>query len=175
MNITIERCTADDLERLQQLSRETFDETFRDQNDPHAIDAYMDRAFATSKLAAELENRDSAFYFLHVNGELAGYLKVNRGEAQSDRIADNALEIERIYIRSRYQGQGLGQYLIDKGIEIARAQQKTSVWLGVWEKNERAIRFYRRMGFVQVGTHCFTMGEEKQTDYVMQLTLGENG
>ena len=172
MTITLAKCQQNDVKQLQAISIETFNDTFKDQNSPDNIEAYLARAFTEEQLKKELANQSSAFYFIAVNEEVAGYLKVNVDEAQSEKMGDQALEIERIYIRRNYQGQGLGKYLMDKAIELATAQNKKSIWLGVWEKNEPAIGFYKKLGFVQTGTHSFYMGDEEQIDWMMTKVLG---
>lgn len=171
MAIKIERCTAEDLGFLQEISIETFTETFQDQNTAENMNAYLKKAFQWSQLEKEVQNPRSAFYFIYAGEEIAGYLKVNTGEAQSESMGENALEIERIYIRKKYHKQGLGKVLMDKAIEIAQEQNKTALWLGVWEKNIGALNFYSKMGFVQTGVHSFYMGDEQQTDLIMTKTL----
>lgn len=167
MTIQLKPCTLSDVHTLQAISMETFDETFRATNKPENLDAYLEKAFTLEKLEKELANPDSFFYFAYTGEELAGYLKVNINAAQSDEIMDDALEVERIYIRRAYQGQGLGKYLIQKSIDIAKEKNKQNMWLGVWEKNESAIRFYKGLGFVLHGAHSFYMGDEEQTDLIM--------
>ncbi|QWU15238.1 Ribosomal protein S18 acetylase RimI [Paenibacillus sophorae] len=171
MTIIMKKCTIEDLRMLQEISYETFNDTFGDLNTPENMKSYLERAFNLEKLEQELSNASSSFFFIYSNEELAGYLKVNVNEAHSDNIAGEALEIERIYINRKFQGQGLGKRLIQKGIEIAKEQNKKQVWLGVWEKNEGAIQFYHGMGFVESGAHSFYMGDEKQTDFIMVKTL----
>ncbi|HJV16018.1 MAG TPA: GNAT family N-acetyltransferase, partial [Bacillales bacterium] len=113
----------------------------------------------------------SQFFFVYFNYEIAGYLKINTSDVQSEKMGDESLEIERIYIRNKFQKQGLGKYLFNKAIEIAIEQKKAKIWLGVWEKNENAIAFYKRLGFVQTGAHSFYMGDEEQIDFIMTKTL----
>ncbi len=86
-------------------------------------------------------------------------------------MGDKALEIERIYIRSGYQRKGLGKHLFDKALKIAIGHDKKKIWLGVWEKNENAIAFYEKAGFVRTGVHSFYMGDEEQIDFIMSKTL----
>lgn len=171
MNITIKQCTMDDLKELQALSIETFDETFKDQNSPEVMKDYLDKAFSAEKLEQELTRPGSEFFFAMVNGEPAGYLKLNIDEAQSEAMGADTLEIERIYISSRYHGMGLGKNLIIHALNNAVTHNKTRIWLGVWEKNGPAIGFYQKMGFVQTGTHIFQMGDEAQTDFIMEKSL----
>lgn len=86
-------------------------------------------------------------------------------------MGEEALEIERIYIRNNYQKHGLGSLLLNKAIEIAMECNKKKIWLGVWEKNKNAIAFYKKKGFVQTGKHSFHLGDEEQTDFIMTKAL----
>lgn len=171
MTITIKECTTEDLHKLQEISYETFNETFKHQNSPENMNAYLERVFNLKQLEKELSNISSRFFFVYFNNEVAGYLKVNTNGAQSEEMGDESLEIERIYLRNKYQKKGLGKNLLNKVMEIAMQQNKKKIWLGVWEKNENAIVFYKKMGFVQTGSHSFYMGDEEQTDFIMIKTL----
>ncbi|QIZ08266.1 GNAT family N-acetyltransferase [Priestia megaterium] len=170
MTINIKQCNLEDLRTLQEISYETFNETFKDQNSPENMNAYLERAFNLEQLEKELSNISSQFFFVYFNNEVAGYLKVNINDAQSEEMDDESLEIERIYIKSKFQKHGLGKYLLNKAMEIAMERNKKKIWLGVWEKNENAIAFYKKMGFVQTGPHSFYMGDEEQIDFIMTKT-----
>jgi diamine N-acetyltransferase len=171
MNINIKPCTIEDLSLLQEISYETFIETFKEQNSPENMAAYLERAFTLNQLEKELSTFSSQFFFVYFNTEVAGYLKVNTQDSQSENMGDDSLEIERIYVRTKFQKLGLGKYLINKAIEIAKEQEKNKIWLGVWEKNQNAIAFYMKLGFVQAGSHSFFMGDEEQIDFIMIKSL----
>jgi diamine N-acetyltransferase len=171
MTISIKKCILEDLQLLQEISYETFNDTFKHQNSPENMEVYLERAFNLTQLEKELCNISSEFFFIYFNTEVAGYLKVNTNDAQSEKMGNESLEIERIYIRNKYQKQGLGKYLFNKALEIAKERNKKKIWLGVWEKNENAIAFYHKIGFVQTGAHSFYMGDEEQTDFIMTKTL----
>jgi diamine N-acetyltransferase len=166
-------CESADLDTLRTIAYRTYDEAFRHMNTPANMDAYMEAAFARGKLEAELRNPLSAFLLLYSDGVLAGYMKINEGAAQTDLADPAALEIQRMYVLRDFQGLGLGRALIEKAREIARKKEKTFLWLGVWEKNENAIAFYRRMGFRKTGTHPFVMGADHQRDHVMRSEVTE--
>ena len=170
MTIKIKKCTGEDLEMLQEISIDTFNDTFKDQNSPENMKAYLERAFNSKQLEKEISNISSEFFFLYFNEELAGYLKINTNDAQSEKMGDESLEIERIYIRNKFQRKGFGKYLMKKAMEIAIEQNKKLIWLGVWEKNEKAIGFYKKIGFVQTRVHSFHMGDEEQIDLIMTKT-----
>ncbi|WP_339307908.1 GNAT family N-acetyltransferase [Paenibacillus sp. FSL R5-0519] len=167
MMIRTERCTIEHVSELQEISYETFNETFKAQNSPENMKAYLEKAFNREQLETELSMADSQFLFIYVNHELAGYMKVNINDAQSEKMGVESLEIERVYIRKEFQKHGLGKVLLHKAIELATEHHKTNIWLGVWEKNENAIAFYEKMGFVQTGSHAFYMGDEEQIDFIM--------
>ena len=171
MPVTLRRCTADDLDILRALSISTYSETFSHMNTPENMDAYLSQAFHAEKLRGELQDPHSEFYFLYHDDRLAGYLKLNEAPSQTDLNDAASLEIERIYVSADAQGEGLGRFLMDHAIATAAARKKQYLWLGVWEKNKKAIRFYENNGFYKVGTHSFFMGEEEQTDHIMRKDL----
>ncbi|GIN23320.1 GNAT family N-acetyltransferase [Siminovitchia fordii] len=171
MTINIKKCTIEDLRKLQEISYETFNETFKHQNSPENMNAYLEKAFNLNQLKNELSNVCSQFFFVYFHNEVAGYLKVNTNDAQSEKMGDESLEIERIYIKKKFQKHGLGKYLLNKAMEIAMERNKKKIWLGVWEKNENAISFYKKMGFDQNGLHSFYMGDEEQIDFIMTKTI----
>lgn len=171
MSNSLKLCGTDDLDVLRELSIRTYYETFAELNTPEDMEEYLNRAFDREKLCKELEDKNSMFFFLHSGDKLAGYLKVNEAPSQTDVNDVDSLEIERIYVSSEFQGEGLGRYLMEQAIAMAVERKKKYAWLGIWEKNEKAIRFYKKNGFYEIGTHAFVMGEDVQTDYIMRKDL----
>ncbi|MDQ0655841.1 GNAT family N-acetyltransferase [Paenibacillus sp. W2I17] len=167
MTIRIEICTIEQVCELREISYETFNETFKAQNSPENMNAYLEKAFNREQLENELSMADSQFLFIYVDNQVAGYMKVNINDAQSEKMGEESLEIERVYIKKEFQKHGLGKVMLQKAIEMATEHHKTNIWLGVWEKNENAIAFYEKMGFVQTGAHAFYMGDEEQIDFIM--------
>lgn len=171
MTINLKKCTIEDLPVLQKISYETFNETFKHQNSPENMNSYLERAFNLKQLEKEILTISSQFFFAYFNNEIAGYLKINTNDAQSEKMGDESLEIERIYIKNKFQKHGIGKYLFNKAMDIAVKSNKQKIWLGVWDKNENAIAFYEKMGFFQTGAHSFYMGDEEQIDFIMTKTL----
>lgn len=167
MNIELRRCTVEDAGTLRDLSIITYHETFAHKNTTENMDAYLRTAYDIRRLRRELADSNSEFYFLYVDDSLAGYLKLNETPSQSDINDPESLEVQRIYVCGKFQGMGLGRYLLNTALQTAADRNKKYVWLGAWENNEKALRFYDRMGFRAVGTHPFYMGDDKQTDYIM--------
>ena len=164
----IKKVTIADIQDLQQISRETFSETFGSQNSTENMEKFLNKAYAEEKLRSEIENKNSNFY---VNNQVAGYLKVNEVDAQTEQVADNALEVERIYLKQNFQHQGLGLVLIKLAEELARKKNKANMWLGVWEKNYQAQTFYKKDGFKRVSQHTFVVGDDPQTDFILVKEL----
>ena len=160
-----------DLENLQKISITTFRETFEEVNSEEDMQKYLDENLSLERLKNELENLDSEFYFIENENKNLGYLKLNFGNAQTEKVEENYFEIERIYVLKAFLGQKIGQILFDKAIEIGREKNLEYVWLGVWEENHRAIKFYEKNGFKIFGKHDFVLGKDVQTDLLMKLKL----
>jgi ribosomal protein S18 acetylase RimI-like enzyme len=169
--IEIKKITLKDIDQLKEIGRKTFHETFSESNSEENMQKYLDEKFSTEKLTEELNNTDSEFYFATLENKVIGYLKVNFGESQTELKDDKALEIERIYVSKEFHGKKVGQLLYNKAIQIAQQKNKDYVWLGVWEENLRAVRFYTKNGFREFDKHIFKLGNEEQTDLMMKLKL----
>jgi ribosomal protein S18 acetylase RimI-like enzyme len=171
-NIEIKKATLNDIDQLQKIGRQTFQETFSESNSEENMKNYLEEGFSNEKLTAELNDVNSEFYFATLDNEVIGYLKINFGESQTELKDSNALEIERIYVSKEFHGKSIGQLLYDKAIQIAKLKNADYVWLGVWEENPRAISFYKKNGFVEFDKHIFKLGNDEQTDIMMKLKLG---
>jgi diamine N-acetyltransferase len=171
MNIRVTRVTAEDLDSLLEISRTTFRETFAESNSPDDMQKYLDENLNRDTLRDQLTHPDSEFYFAVIDESPVGYMKLNFGAAQTELKDVNAVEIERIYALKEFHGKQVGQTLYHKAVDIAKSGKLQYLWLGVWEKNQRAIAFYRKNGFVEFGKHVFMLGNDKQTDLMMKLVL----
>ncbi|RNL80624.1 GNAT family N-acetyltransferase [Sinomicrobium pectinilyticum] len=169
--IEIRRVTLNDIEQLQQIGRQTFHETFSAGNTEENMANYLNEGFSTEKLTAELNDKNAEFYFATLDDNVIGYLKINFGQSQTELQDDKALEIERIYVLKEFHGKKVGQVLYEEAIQIAGRKNADYVWLGVWEENPRAIRFYEKNGFVPFDKHIFKLGDDEQTDIMMKLKL----
>ena len=171
--IEIKKASLSDLKALQIISIQTFSETFAEVNTPENIENYNQESFSEAQLTSELNNPNSRFFIAYSDSEPIGYLKINSDKAQTEVINDHALEIHRIYVSQAFHGKKVGQLLLDKVIEIAQQSAVDYIWLGVWQENHRALRFYTRNGFVSFDTHVFILGDDKQTDLLMKLDLNK--
>lgn len=173
VNIEIEPVQAGEIEELQKIGRKTFSETFSAENSEEDMLKYLEEGFSPEKLKLELNDKNSEFYFAWIDNKVVGYLKVNSGPSQTEIRDENTLEIERIYVLKEFHGKKVGQQLYEKAMEIATSKAVDYVWLGVWEKNPRAIRFYEKNGFEAFDKHVFKLGEDEQTDIMMKRQMIE--
>lgn len=169
--ITIEKIAVDQSLQLQMLAQETFFETFADQNSEENMRSYLENELSLETIQRQLSDSHSAFYFAKTQDQVLGYLKVNFGNAQTELSDPNALEIERIYVRQAFHGSSVGHSLLQKAIDLAKENRCTYIWLGVWEENPRAIRFYEKNGFKTFDKHIFKLGNDEQTDIMMRLYI----
>lgn len=167
-NLEFQRLTLDNLEELIEISRDTYYETFSWGNSEENMQAYLIQAFSKEQLTSELIDVNSEFYSARLNHLTCGYLKISFGSFQNAFKGENGMELARIYVSVKCQGKGVGKQLLDKAIKIAIDKEMSFVWLGVWEKNEKALSFYKKNGFKVVGTHSFMMGDDEQQDYLMK-------
>ena len=170
-NIEIKRVTVTDRAELQKIAKQTFFETFASYNSEEDMKVYLAEKFSEETLRSELSDENAEFYFAVMDEKAIGYLKINFGPSQTEIKDDNTLEIERIYVLNDFQGQKAGQKLYEKAIDAARQKSIDLVWLGVWEKNLKAIRFYEKNGFEAFDKHVFKLGNDEQTDIMMKLKI----
>jgi GNAT superfamily N-acetyltransferase len=162
-----------DVPLLAALGAQTFSETFAKDNTPQDLAEYLRKNFSPEILSAELAQPGSLFLILEIDGAPAGYARLldHSSEAcltESDQWNHlHPMELVRIYLLQAWTGHRLGDALMKACLERAQMQGAEVLWLGVWERNERAIAFYNRWGFEKVGTHIFLLGQDRQTDYIL--------
>ena len=171
MNIEIKKVDPSEIDKLRDVSVQTFVETFSEQNSASDMQMYLDNSLSLKQLSKELSDENSEFYFAIYENEIIGYLKVNHGDAQTELKEESSLEIERIYVLKEFHGKAVGQLLYERALKIANQREVDYVWLGVWEKNPRAIAFYKKNGFIEFDKHIFRLGEDDQIDIMMRLKV----
>lgn len=164
--------TVEDKAVIAKLSRITFLETFAPCNRQENMDLFMQEQFYPELLESEVGAPGHQFLLALKGREPVGYAFLREGKYPGDTENRSAIEIARIYTIQALTGRGVGAALMKRCLQIARENQKETVWLGVWEHNHRAIAFYRKWGFHKFGTHFFRLGNERQTDWLMKKELG---
>jgi diamine N-acetyltransferase len=156
---------------LAALAERTFRETYSAHNTPDNMERYVAQHFAPALQAAELADPRFITLVAEVGGQAAGYTQLGRGPAPDCVRGPDPLEIIRFYVDRPWHGQGLAQELMGAAADHAYATGARTLWLGVWERNPRAIAFYRKCGFAEVGTHTFVLGTDHQRDLVLARPL----
>ena len=169
--VKIRRADSSDTQLLADLGARTFSEAFAADNTPENMSAYLSQAFTHESLAAELADPKATFLLASVEGEAAGYAKLYQGESPRSVTGESPMELARIYVLQQWLGGGVGRQLMQRCVDEARSSGSRVLWLGVWQRNLRALAFYRKWGFETVGEQLFQLGADAQTDWVMQLAL----
>ncbi len=164
--VIIRRAIPNDAALLSRIARQTFYDTFTGTCTEADMQEFLDRVFNTSQLAEELSNPEDYCFFAEINGQSSGYMRFKEDYTGFPLMKQwKALELKRIYVLTAYQGKGIAQQLLKTYEDFAAAHNYEVLWLGVWEYNERAKKFYANHGFTDSGyTHVFPIGSTPQTD-----------
>lgn len=171
--LTIRQATVEDARVLTDLAYTTFWDAFahHPKNAPDDLNHYMRQAFNQDQITVELSDAKNIFLIAELDEEAAGYSKIVIDNIEPGITAERPVELSRLYSHQKHLGQGVGQSLMDACFERGRAEDRDVMWLGVWEYNPRAQRFYEKNGFRVVGSHVFLLGKDPQTDLLMQREL----
>ena len=172
-SITIRQAVSEDAKLLTDLAYTTFWDAFahHPKNAPDDLNHYMRQAFNQEQTTAELADPKNIFIIAEIDGEAAGYAKIVIDHIEPGITAERPVELARLYSHQKYLGQGVGKTLMEACFDRAREEDRDVMWLGVWEYNPRAQRFYEKNGFRVVGSHVFQLGKDAQTDLLMQREI----
>ena len=168
---TIRRGRLQDTELLAELGAMTFSETFAVDNTPENMAAYLATAFAPAQIAADLSDPHCIFQIAETDSVAVGYAMLRSGAAPEQVTGDQPIEIVRLYVSRGSLGTGVGAALMQACIDEAKRGGHQTLWLGVWEHNNRAQAFYQKWNFREVGTQVFQLGDDPQTDFLMQRSI----
>ncbi len=171
MSIRIKYATPADAELIADMSRQTFYETFAASNSKENMDHFMNEIFTREELIKEVGAEGNIFFLACEEDQPLGYVRMREGKAPEGLTEIPTIEIARIYANTNAIGKGVGSALMKECLTVATKLSKRSVWLGVWENNERAIQFYTRWGFEKFGEHVFMLGDDPQTDWLLKKVI----
>jgi ribosomal protein S18 acetylase RimI-like enzyme len=171
MNLSIRQADISDVKIICALGVTTFYEAYYEQDNSGDLASYVLESFNQAQIKNEFNDTNSTFFIAELNGKAVGYAKLREDSAVDCLENENAVELHRIYVLERAKGKGVGGALLNRCFAAARAKGYETIWLGVWERNSAAIKFYERLGFVKVGEVLFPYGETIGTNYVMKLGL----
>ena len=171
---TIRRAGPGDAAALAEFSARTFRDAFEADNTPEDMALYLASSYGPDLQSAELRNPGIVTLLAECGRRLAGYSQLRAGPAPECVGGPAPIELWRFYVERAWQGRGVAQTLMEATIEAAAARGAGTIWLSVWERNHRAQAFYRKNGFEDRGERAFILGNDRQTDRVMALALGES-
>lgn len=171
MNLSIRQADISDANIICALGTTTFYEAYFEQDESGDLANYVLESFSPAQIKDELNDTNSTFFIAELNGKAVGYAKLRENSKVDCLENENAVELHRIYILERAKGKGVGGALMNRCFETARAKGYETIWLGVWELNSAAIKFYERLGFVKVGEVLFPYGGAVGTNWAMRLKL----
>lgn len=164
----IRSAEAADASALASLAARTFTDTFAHHNDPADMKAFLAQAYGERQQREEISDPDIVTLVVEEGDELAGFAQLRRGPAPPSINGTGTVEIWRFYVEWSFHGRGLAQALMAEVRSVARSLGARTLWLGVWDRNARAIAFYEKSGFRIVGSHRFMLGRDEQNDLLME-------
>ena len=173
-SVSIRRGRAEDAAPLARFGARVFHESFAADNDPADMMAYMAAAYSPEQQGRELADPENTYLVAESEGAIIGYVLIRRGDELPECVTIRpSAEIARFYVDKAWHGEGIARRLMAAAMDDMRARGAHGVWLGVWEHNVRAVRFYEKHGFRDIGSHVFVLGSDVQTDRVMFRDVAE--
>ena len=169
--VTIRSCSLRDAQAIVSIGIRTFRVTFDEKNTAENMMLYLNSTFTLKNITTELGEKGSVFFIAEQGNKTAGYARIRTAEKPDGVHGSSPLEIQRLYVDSQFHGKRVGYLLMKTCLHYAREQNHDVVWLGVWEHNEQAKEFYKKWGFEKFGEHIFMLGNDAQTDWLMQMNL----
>ena len=169
--IVIRPAKSSDAASLAAIAERTFRETFAIDNSEENIDLHCARKFSAEIQGEEISDPQLTTLLADVGGELVGFAQLRLAHATACVKGDRPAELHRIYVSSAWHGRGVANDLMRAVYAAAARAGSDFIWLGVWERNLKAIAFYRKCGFSVVGDHPFMLGRDRQRDLILAAQL----
>ncbi|MFN2198107.1 MAG: GNAT family N-acetyltransferase [Anaerolineales bacterium] len=170
-HLVFRRATLADTNLLAVFGAHAFKEAFGAQNKPDDMAAYLAEHFSPTQIQNEIEDPRSIFLLAYLDSRLAGYARLFASEPPAAVQGDRPIELVRIYVDPEFIGRGYGSALMQTCLDTARSEGFRTIWLGVWQHNQRALDFYFRWGFRTAGVKPFVLGDDVQQDLILEFSL----
>ncbi len=167
----IRKAEPNDASALARLAEKTFRDTFAADNNAADMDQHCADTYSTKIQTREILDPNIDTFVCEFENQLIAYAQLSWLQAPSYVTAQRPVEIRRFYVDSPWHGQGIAQTMMNKLLEHVASKNADQIWLGVWEHNPKAQRFYQKMGFLEVGDHVFQLGSDPQRDLIMSLKV----
>lgn len=171
MNFIFRLATISDTEAICVLAEKTFRDTYTEFNTPENMEIHVAKNFSTEAILADLQNNQNQYFIIELETKIVAFAKLVKDHSTKGLANKKVVEIERFYVDKNLHGQQLGRKLMDFCMNWAKENNFETIWLGVWENNQNAMQFYKKMGFEFLDKHVFVLGTEVQTDFTMKKDL----
>jgi diamine N-acetyltransferase len=170
-NISVRQASVADVDTIVSLGRKTFVETYGDTNEKEKVSAYVDKMFNHETIEKEVNTFGERFFIAYVGDLPVGFTKLSENKIPKGLNGKKKIQVERIYVLKEYQGFKIGTELIEKVVTVAKEEEYKVIWLTVWQKNNKAVQFYQKAGFVIYDTDTFQFGDELHDDFLMKKEI----
>ena len=169
--IEIREAEFSDVAAIREVAIQSYVDTFAEVNTPENMATFLNDAYSQQKLEQEFHEPRSLLYLACAGTRMAGFLRLRKSAEVEYKLGSNTIELQRLYIHKDFQNQKVGKMLMQKAINYSIASNFEWIWLGVWERNFNAQRFYEKWGFEKFGEHVFQMGDDPQIDWLLKKKL----
>lgn len=169
--LNIQPASPDDAGIIADMGARTFEAAFRADNRPEDMQQYLSLNFSPARIKEQLSDPASIFLLAYENDRTVGYAMLRKSKKPVSISGPKPVELVRFYVEAGIIGKGYGSALMKSCLEEAKKSGHRTIWLGVWEKNRRAIKFYQKWGFTKVGFQKFVLGSDLQNDHILARSV----
>jgi ribosomal protein S18 acetylase RimI-like enzyme len=169
--IKLRKAKIEELQAVLELAIEVYTDTFANDNSPENLEAFFKESYTTEKFKSEFKEPDSALYVALDDLKIVGFLRLRKSNEVDKYLGKNHVELHRLYVHRDYQGSSVSKMFMEEALTYAKEKKHEWIWLGVWEKNFRAQKFYTKWGFEKFSEHIFQMGDDPQTDWLLRKRI----
>jgi diamine N-acetyltransferase len=169
--IEIREATIHDIPTMREVAISSYTDTFAIHNTPENMEAFYADTYDLKKLQAEFHEPNTRLLLAFEGNNQVGFVRLRMSDEVENLIGKNTIELQRLYVLTSAQGKSVGRLLMEASMAYAKQGKYEWIWLGVWEKNFRAQRFYENWGFEKFSEHTFWMGDDPQVDWLLKKKL----
>jgi ribosomal protein S18 acetylase RimI-like enzyme len=169
--IEIREAKANDIEELREVAISSYNDTFAAYNTPENMEAYFNDAYSLQNLTKELGEANSKLLLAIEHNRIVGFVRLRECDEVNDKLGNNTIELQRLYVLTEAQGKAVGKILLQSALQYAAEKKYEWMWLGVWERNFKAQKFYSQYGFEKFSEHTFWQGDDPQIDWLLKKKL----
>jgi len=169
--IRIREAQLTDMPELREVAISSYNDAFASFNTTENMEAYFEESYNLPTLERELLQPDSKLFLACEDNKIAGFSRLRESSEVLDILGSNTVELQRLYVLTAVHGKSVGKLLMEASLAYAGDRGYSWIWLGVWEHNYRAQKFYDKYGFEKFSEHVFWMGEDAQTDWLLKKKL----